>query len=346
MAQAGSIQALFIGLLTCVDAITPRSDLLRTVMDRSNVVFSISKTQCRISRQPKQRNAELEKVIPQNQLLECEKAFNRFDRVLIICEDDIVFRHFHKVPKPSLHDARNILDLELTRLLPDLDVALMKFQWLSPDGDIAYQAVVKRESLENAIAFIRRCGATVEALGVRQSDGNLASSFVVSSGEDYSSIREKPWKFSAILAACAFVGAVLGISYISSQHFAEAEVRALLSVTNLTEEAKKIRGAIDRQTSDKKLTDTMLRLRQQSPSVVAVWQELTKVLPDHSWIQQLSFDGEFFQIEGVSMDAEKLVPLLEESKLFQDVTFTAPVTQSTSGSGQRFAVRMRSEGGS
>jgi general secretion pathway protein L len=120
----------------------------------------------------------------------------------------------------------------------------------------------------------------------------------------------------------------------------------LLSVTNLTEEAKKIRGAIDRQTSDKKLTDTMLRLRQQSPSVVAVWQELTKVLPDHSWIQQLSFDGEFFQIEGVSMDAEKLVPLLEESKLFQDVTFTAPVTQSTSGSGQRFAVRMRSEGGS
>jgi Tfp pilus assembly protein PilN len=346
MAQAGSILALFIGMLSRVSAVIPRSDLLRTVMDRSNVVFSISKTECRISRQPKRRNAEQEKVIPQNQLPECEKAFSRSDKVLIVCEDDIVFRHFHKVPRSSLSEAQKILELELTRLLPHLDVALMKFQWLSPDGETAYQAVVKRESLENALAFVRRCGATVEALGVHQSDGNFASSFVVPSGKDYSSVREKPWRLSAFLAASIFVGAVLGVSYISAQHFAEAEVRALLSVTNLTEEAKKIRGAIDRQTSDKKLTDTMLRLRQQSPSVVSVWQELTKVLPDHSWIQQFSFNGEFFQIEGVSRDAEKLVPLLEESKLFKDVAFSAPVTQSTSGGGQRFAIRMRSEAGS
>jgi general secretion pathway protein L len=100
---------------------------------------------------------------------------------------------------------------------------------------------------------------------------------------------------------------------------------------------------VDLIESKKKLTSSINALRLQNPSVTSVWQELTSLLPDKSWIQQLSYNGELFQIEGVSTDAAKLVPILEESKLFKDVAFSAAVTQSIATDTQRFSIRFRTE---
>jgi Tfp pilus assembly protein PilN len=58
-------------------------------------------------------------------------------------------------------------------------------------------------------------------------------------------------------------------------------------------------------------------------------EELTMLIPDDSWLTDFEFNGDEKKIilSGYSTSASKLIPILEDSKLFEKVKFTSPITK-------------------
>ena len=69
----------------------------------------------------------------------------------------------------------------------------------------------------------------------------------------------------------------------------------------------------------------LIEKRQQNIFVIELLNELTTILPDGTWVEQLTIkDGEA-QIRGQSREASMLIGLVEASDFFHNVTFRSPV---------------------
>jgi general secretion pathway protein L len=78
--------------------------------------------------------------------------------------------------------------------------------------------------------------------------------------------------------------------------------------------------------------------KRLAPVVVVVLDELSSVLPDNTYLSDLSLDGEHLRITGVSANAAELVPILEGSGHFKNATFYAPTTRLAGGVTDRFSI--------
>lgn len=82
------------------------------------------------------------------------------------------------------------------------------------------------------------------------------------------------------------------------------------------------------------------KLRAGNWQKLRMLQELTKLLPDGTWVQDLHISEDTVEINGYSSHAAELVPPLENSPYFTQVEFTAPITQDNQNR-EVFRIRMR-----
>ncbi|MCP5459703.1 MAG: PilN domain-containing protein [Gammaproteobacteria bacterium] len=82
----------------------------------------------------------------------------------------------------------------------------------------------------------------------------------------------------------------------------------------------------------------LLQKRQDTPLMVGLLRELTRILPDGTWVEYLDIRGNEIQIRGQSTQASALIGLLEASKWLQGVTFRSPITADRRTGKDRFHV--------
>jgi len=91
------------------------------------------------------------------------------------------------------------------------------------------------------------------------------------------------------------------------------------------------------------------QIRSTEVSKVEVLQELTKVIPDTTWIWNLKYNGKEIELSGFADSASDLIPILDKSPLFEKVEFMAPVTKEMQMRGdgnkekERFKIKARIE---
>ncbi|MFQ5713413.1 MAG: PilN domain-containing protein [Candidatus Scalinduaceae bacterium] len=73
-------------------------------------------------------------------------------------------------------------------------------------------------------------------------------------------------------------------------------------------------------------------------SRVHLLAELTRAIPDDTWIKQLSIKKGNFEIEGVGLSGAKVLTLLENSPEFQHVSFSSSVVKDRSGK-EKFKIK-------
>jgi general secretion pathway protein L len=74
-----------------------------------------------------------------------------------------------------------------------------------------------------------------------------------------------------------------------------------------------------------------------------VLEELSRILPDNTYVTELRIDGNTVQIVGITDDAPSLIRLMEQSSHFSRATFFAPTTHAPSERGDRFHVEAKLE---
>ena len=92
------------------------------------------------------------------------------------------------------------------------------------------------------------------------------------------------------------------------------------------------------------------QIRSGEVSKVEVLEELTRLLPNTTWIWNLKYNGKEFELSGFADSASDLIPLLDRSPLFEKVEFLAPVTKEMQMRGdgskekERFKIKAKIEG--
>ncbi len=85
-------------------------------------------------------------------------------------------------------------------------------------------------------------------------------------------------------------------------------------------------------------TDKINEVIRNKSHRIDLLAELTMVIPDDTWIKQVSFKKDSFEIEGVGLSGAKVLTLLEYSPRIDNVSFTSSVTKDKTGK-EKFKIK-------
>lgn len=110
------------------------------------------------------------------------------------------------------------------------------------------------------------------------------------------------------------------------------EARAEM-VTGKAEVTRRLREEVQQLGADARF---LADKKQATPLTLEIIDELTRLLPDDTWINRLDIKGQEVQIQGESASAAALIPLIESSDLLDNPRFRSPVTRLTHTNTERF----------
>lgn len=87
--------------------------------------------------------------------------------------------------------------------------------------------------------------------------------------------------------------------------------------------------------------ELLVRRKQTMPSAVIALEELSALMPDHTYATELRIEGDKLQISGLTSDAPSLIQILEQSSHFASAGFYAPTTRAANEPGERFHIETR-----
>jgi general secretion pathway protein L len=133
--------------------------------------------------------------------------------------------------------------------------------------------------------------------------------------------RRVLYVFITLAAAfCLISGAWLLTPYIQSKQEYSLLQQAISELAGQVENVEKQRNQL------KDLKRQMEPLAQtKKKNVLMMLKELTMLLPEDSWITNLDMETDNIKIRGNSENANALIPILEKSPLFKEVTFLSPL---------------------
>jgi general secretion pathway protein L len=160
-------------------------------------------------------------------------------------------------------------------------------------------------------------------------------------------LQWRRWQVWAPLAALVLlVGAAVFVPLLQKRQYAIALTAVTAEVGQQAAAADKLREQVERMQND---YNYILAKKYAYPSVVHVIDEITRVLPDDTWLTQLELKtggrGKETQrdvyLRGESANAGKLIAVLEDSKLVELVTPRSPTTKIQGSSGEIFDLGAR-----
>ncbi len=90
--------------------------------------------------------------------------------------------------------------------------------------------------------------------------------------------------------------------------------------------------------------EEVVKIKESLPSMVIILDELTRLLPDNTWLKSFQYSNGKLQIQGISSSASALIAILEASKLFNNTSFVSPVTQDRTTGLERFQIATQLKG--
>jgi general secretion pathway protein L len=136
---------------------------------------------------------------------------------------------------------------------------------------------------------------------------------------------------AALLAMLSLLGETVAGQYFDNRR---AELNGELT-------ARRLALRLDRDGSDRSPIAALAHRKNETQASVIVLEELSRILPDNTYVTELRIDGNTVQIVGITDDAPSLIRLMEQSAHFSRATFFAPTTHAPSERGDRFHVEAR-----
>ncbi len=256
------------------------------------------------------------------------------ETALVVGSTQVVHRHL-RLPPTSDRELDGLLSFEIERhtpFRPD-EVYLAYSRQPSSEGDAigVTVSVAPKRVLDPLIASLGEIGYAPSRLVLGDAEDRALSVPLAGSRATRRGVR-----FSLAILALFAVAAV-------TSPLVRLEVTARDAARTARAEAMSQANTLGGMEADAAAARFLLTQRSTHPSPVAMLDELARVLPDGSWLTFVSQAGREVTLEGETLSSADLVPRLEASPWFVEVTFDAPVTRQTGGDGERFAFSVKIE---
>jgi general secretion pathway protein L len=265
------------------------------------------------------------------------EAAKRRDATIVLAGEDVL-RPEVRLPFASHKTLRSALRYELERLSPiPPDDLYFDFTVTSRDRDantaeIALR-IIRRDIVDDAVALCRAAGLASSAIRF-EGDPVLADARAFPVDRNARLMRLWRHRSLAILGAgaLALLLAVTVAAYLRGASALDALTDQVMAEGIQASRVEHLRDRIDQTQAQL----VFLSKQKSAPSFAAVLAEVTRTLPDGSWITQFDKTGRKVRIEGFSHAASDLIAQFDRSGKFANAQFTAPVTQGTAPDVERF----------
>lgn len=260
------------------------------------------------------------------------------------------------LPPSSIFGRSLVLPLETKRSLDAIVVQDLVAKTPFQLDDIYHAHTARRVADKIAIYqwVVRRghVNEVVEALGLDLND----IAFVESQGAKVDdeplpvmTLRRPPadrnrWvqRASLAFAMTAFLLAVTagGLTYQRQQLILDS---LGAEVTTAKAKAKHVLAAIDKLEQEQARLLHLRSRKSGEPGLLDVWEEITRVLPSHTWLTELriseTLESRQVVMSGFSVAAAQLVGFVDRSALFSDASLIAPISMDQTEERERFAIQ-------
>jgi general secretion pathway protein L len=237
-------------------------------------------------------------------------------------------------PRPALSNIDRILALEVNRATPFSPKDVLSGWYELPGEDDAdyvgvAHVIARREDIWPAVERVGERGFRIARVVLRSDPDELIE---LNMRLD---VPERPadrlWR--AVGVASGLLSAVLmftaGSMLLARQ---AAELESLEQrLAAVQAEAKRVNDEVEAIAASSRELFLLRAERAASVFPLAVWAELTRIVPDGAWLAGILIDGNEVTIDGNAGSAERLIALLDDSPVFEQVTFTGPVTKKPGG---------------
>lgn len=205
------------------------------------------------------------------------------------------------------------------------------------DGTNYY--IVKKNLLDAVLASLVESG--IRPRFIRMIDGDrervLSRESLAQISPAFSNV---PWRRRFLQGAVVvlMVGLLLTYGHVYFR-YAEASSQLSAQANAKQSEAVEVRKLLDERKGKLARLEAARNGKARSVPLVRIWDELTRVIPDSSWITDLTIQNDDVTIIGYSPVAAELISAIEASPLFHGTNFDAPVTRVPGRSGERFVIR-------
>ncbi|WP_421569181.1 PilN domain-containing protein [Stenotrophomonas sp. PD6] len=248
----------------------------------------------------------------------------------------LVLRRPLRLPAAAAPRLRDVVGFEIDRQTPfeasQVHYDVRELDTL-PDGQLQVELVViPRQALEQ---WSQQAGTWTQQLaGVDADDGSGQPLGVNLLPPTQRRVTHDPMRRWNLLLGCATLVllALAGNQLLDNRQAGADRLRE--QVDRAAHDARRV--AAQRQQLQE-LVDGAAFLegkRGAHASTVELWNELTRLLPDGTYLEKLSVEGNTLQLIGLSREASQLVSLLQDSPLWRKVNLTG-VLQADGGAAGR-----------
>lgn len=200
-------------------------------------------------------------------------------------------------------------------------------------------AATPRYVVDAAIKTLTDQGSSVRAVFVEDmlSAGHLVNLLPAAVGKTPSMLRYGPNPWLATLIVLLALTAMAAPLVIKRE--------AVVQMLPWVDKGKKAAETVDAVRRDLEARvdqhNYLLVKRQAVPTVIQTLEELTRVLPDDTWVQSLDIKGNELQIQGETASSVRMIGLFEQSNLFKDASFRSPLTKGQASGTERFQLALQ-----
>jgi general secretion pathway protein L len=140
------------------------------------------------------------------------------------------------------------------------------------------------------------------------------------------------------IAAVLLISVLAAVFYIpiSMNKSMADELRLdLKQASKIADEVESLKKDIERQRNEHSF---LSRKKQNEPTMLDMLDELSKVMPDDTWLNGLQYRDRKITIQGQSPTASSLIERIEASDVFKNTSFVSPVTKDAASGQERFQI--------
>ena len=205
----------------------------------------------------------------------------------------------------------------------------------------SYYAIIKRDILEALAGAIKKSNAKILKVDFQIGQGS-ASCIATHIVEFRPLLAVSKARISAWFVCVFFVCSVISyaLSYIETS-------RAMETVETenqqLVVQVEKVRKSLETEEKNQHEISTLRSVLNQGQTVSALLEELSKILPDGTFLTDLSFDAASITVSGYSDTTSSILVAIEASPFFDKAEFSEPILKVPDQTKSRFSVRFELE---
>ncbi len=250
------------------------------------------------------------------------------------------------MPAATEENLRQVLGFEMDRLTPfRADDVYFDYRVVSRDaaaGQLTVQlAVARRELVDARVEKLRSWGVSVQGVSVRDDATHPAPLDLLPSEQhgERESPRERMVQRGLLAAVCVFAVVALLLPAWQKRETFVALQPVLARAKQEAEATDGLARELDKQVGD---YNFLLARKHGTYPVLALVEEVSRLLPDNTWVQQLEVKTagktREVQVAGETSSSSRLIEILEQSTLLQNATPKGSVTRGSMPNTERFLI--------